>query len=138
MGVISRIIVAAGLVCLAALHAGAQGLPDLTVDAARLTASVDLVTRRFKQGDSVVEEGCAASGRRKLLRFDTSTPNFGTADLLLGNPADRPELYEFSGCHRHFHLRSYTAYALYDAAGRVVVGRKQAFCLIDVLQYWSG
>jgi hypothetical protein len=121
-----------------AAPAPAQGLPDLTIDAGRLALSLDLVTRNFRRTDCVVVEGCAGHGKRRLLRFDTSTPNFGTADLVLGNPAEHPELYEFSGCHNHFHLRSYTRYTLYDVAGQVVVGRKQAFCLIDVVQYWAG
>jgi hypothetical protein len=127
------------LTCLAGTApALAQGLPDLTIDASRLAASVDLVTRHFKRTNCAVVEGCAATGTRRLLRFDTATPNFGTADLVLGDPAANPELYEFSSCHKHYHLRSYTSYALYDAAGQIVTGRKQAFCLIDVVQYWSG
>ncbi len=136
----STTIAAVGLLAwlAGAAPAQAQGLPDLTIDTTRLASSLDLVTRHFKAADCVVVEGCAGAGRRRLLRFDTSTPNFGTADLVLGNPAANPELYEFSSCHNHFHLRSYTSYALYDAAGQVVVGRKQAFCLIDVVQYWPG
>ncbi|MGH8595753.1 MAG: lysyl oxidase family protein, partial [Gammaproteobacteria bacterium] len=118
-------------------------LPDLTIDADRLRASMDLRTRQFRTTDCAVQEGCVSgTGKRLLLRFDVATPNIGTADLVLGNPADRPDLFTYSPCHQHYHLNGYALYELiyYTNSTTVVVvtGRKQAFCLEDFQQYDPG
>jgi lysyl oxidase len=138
---VRRLTVLVGLVSmlLTAERGGAQGLPDLTIDGARLAGSIDIVKQHFKSTDCAVVEGCVATGNRKLLRFDVATPNFGTADVVLGNPADNPSLFQFSPCHGHYHFNGYASYVLYDASGTAVVrGRKQAFCLRDSAQYWAG
>jgi hypothetical protein len=113
-------------------------LPDLTIDSARLQSSADVVSQRFKPKDCAVAEGCVGgSGRRKLLRFDVATPNFGTADVILGAPGGNP-LFTYSSCHKHYHFNGYAKYELLDVTGSVVVvGRKQAFCLLDSSRVWS-
>src|ERR1051325_9242289 len=80
-------------------------LPDLTIDADRLAASIDFKTKQFRSSDCTVQEGCvSAIGKRLLLRFDVATPNIGTADLVLGDPRERPDLFTYSPCHQHYHL----------------------------------
>src|SRR2546426_104462 len=114
-------------------------LPDLTIDSARLGASVDFKTKVFSSTDCAVLEGCVSGkGKRLLLRFDVATPNIGAADLVLGRPQDHPEYFEFSPCHGHYHFSGYARYELLTARGaNVVTGRKQAFCLEDFAPYSS-
>lgn len=112
------------------------GLPDLTIDGARLQSSAVVKTAVFKSNDCAVAEGCVTStGKRKLLRFDVATPNIGTADLYLGDPSANP-LFEYSACHKHYHFKGYALYELLNTAGTTILkGRKQAFCLEDFAKY---
>ncbi len=110
-------------------------LPDLTIDGDRLASSVVIRTKVFKSDDCVVVEGCAFEGKRKLMRFDVATPNIGTADLFLGDPAHNP-LFEWSPCHGHYHFSGYAKYELLNSLGTtILIGRKQAFCLEDFARY---
>jgi len=115
-------------------------LADLTIDAGLLKSSLRLSVQKFSSSSCAVQEGCVAGpGKRKLLHFAVATPNVGEADLVLGNPADHPELFVYSPCHMHYHFQGYALYELLDSSGVVVLrGRKQAFCLADSLQYQSG
>ena len=112
-------------------------LPDITVDAAALEPYVE--TQDFGADSCALEEECIdASGTRKLLRFNTFTPNIGVGDLYLGPPSARPDLFVFSTCHGHYHLEGYAEYALLDAEGaEMAPGRKMAFCLIDLVNVSS-
>src|ERR1051326_5561656 len=106
------------------VSAQSKELPDLTIDGDRLQASIDFKTKQFRSSDCAVEEGCVSgTGKRRLMRFDVATPNIGTADLLLGNPAERPDLFTFSPCHMHYHLNGYALYELiyFDHRHEVVV-----------------
>jgi hypothetical protein len=115
--------------CVARDAAGACPAADIWVDETRATSSVEVVWENFADGDCAIVEGCVmASGWRRLLKFDTWTPNTGGADM--------PELFEYSSCHRHNHFNSYAAYELRAADGTVVAtGHKQAFCLLDFYRY---
>lgn len=54
----------------------------------------------FAADSCALVEGCgAAPGTRRRLRFDTTTPNYGTADLYFGNPSGVP-LFHYSECHQ--------------------------------------
>lgn len=117
---------------------------DIWVDVARIDDPADPDDRRyevvwehFPEDDCAIVEGCVdAPGHRRLLRFDTWTPNTGDADLFLGDPDDSPDLFEGSTCHGHYHFTSYARYSLHDESGAVVArGHKQAFCLIDYYRY---
>jgi hypothetical protein len=114
-------------------------LPDLTIDGNRLGRSVIFETRRFNRHDCAVQEGCVdGTGKRKLMRFDVATPNIGSGDLVLGDPALNPALFTYSPCHQHYHFNGYASYELLvspSSASPILRGRKQAFCLEDLDQW---
>jgi hypothetical protein len=78
-------------------------------------------------------EMCAGGpGIRKLLRFDVKVDNRGDEDLVIGDPRELPELFQYSACHGHYHFAQASLYELLDSSGTVVAtGRKQGFCLED-------
>jgi hypothetical protein len=86
---------------------------DLVVLKDRLRKSVSFRKIKAKPGDCTVVEGCVGGfGKRRILEFDTYVLNRGSADLVLGKPEDHPELYEYSPCHGHYHLRASFVYGL--------------------------
>src|SRR4051812_47967253 len=82
-----------------------NALPDLTIDSMRLTSSARIDYQSFTAGACEIAEGCvSAPGRRRLLHFDTWTPNIGHADMRLGDPRtsrlpDGGSQFEFAACH---------------------------------------
>ena len=120
------------------------GLPDLVVDAGRLTGSIDVVNLTFSSTSCEMQEGSiGAPGTRKLLRFDVAVVNGGNGHLVVGNPADPSnpyaEFFQYSPCHRHYHLEGFTDYELLRLDASVAAaGHKQAFCLMDILRYGTG
>ena len=76
------------------------------------------------------------TGWRRVLRFDGKTANVGSRDLMLGVPANHPDLFTYSPCHQHHHFDDYARYTLLDGEEVVAAGHKQAFCLVD-LQNWA-
>ena len=111
---------------------GALGcpLPDLTV----LDTDLDIYDQLiFVAPDSCsLYEGCVdGTGWRRVLRFDTKIANRGATDMVLGVPANHPDLFTFSPCHEHHHFDDYATYELLDGDEVVAAGRKQAFCLVD-------
>jgi hypothetical protein len=112
--------------------------PDLTIDESQIAP---VLTDIMVMPDScLLIEGCVGgTGTRTIMRFDTFTPNIGSADLALGVPANEPDIFHFSDCHGHHHFDEYARYELSDALGLVATGRKQAFCLLDFLPWaWPG
>ncbi len=120
-------------VCTLADPDGVCPLPDLSIDATRATGHLTLETISVAADSCMIEEACVGgTGDRKVLRFDTTTPNLGTADLILGPPEATPEFFEWSECHDHYHYSGYAEFTLRDAGGSVVgSGHKQAFCVRD-------
>ena len=134
-----------------AARAHSEDGPNLALDVERMRSSVRLSTGVFhKPGrapllDSTIptsgtcvlhpDEACVGGpGIRKLLRFDVLVHNRGNEDLTVGNPKQRPDLFVYSGCHRHYHFRGAARYELLDASGSLVrTGRKQGFCLQDTI-----
>lgn len=89
--------------------------------------------RTFAASDHDVQDGCVTPGSHKLLRFDFLSHNAGTADLVVGSPAARPDLFVWSAGHGHYHLKDFNEFLLFDSAGNLAtVGYKQAFCAIDI------
>jgi hypothetical protein len=58
--------------------------------------------------------------------------NAGDQDLLIGSPADRPELFVWSSGHNHYHLVDFIEYQLYDIRyQKMKESYKQAICFFD-------
>lgn len=128
----------AGVVC-------TTKLPDLVPNTTLLEISSYLQDRAMYYLQCAMEEGCASSTafqiraanrdwhvyRRRLLRFSSSTWNFGTAPFL---PANRKDSWEWHLCHMHYHsMSSFAQYDILDTNGnRVAEGHKASFCLEDV------
>lgn len=90
-------------------------------------------TRSFTASDHDVQDGCVTPGNHKLLRFDFLSYNAGNADLVIGSPAARPDLFVWSAAHGHYHLKDFNEFLFFDATGHLAtVGYKQAFCAIDI------
>jgi len=140
--------------------AGVTLCPDLIVDPAKL--NVQSVTHEsFTSTSCDVVEGMTQPGARTLLRFYQSTPNFGTGDLVVGNPSQHPEWFYYAPCHHHYHFREYADYRLWkpdqfatwkqlkianpDVLSRdllaahpelrPIAGNKGGFCVIDIFPY---
>jgi hypothetical protein len=136
--------------CCSPFHGQFQCLPrntdggcpaaDIWVDEAQIEDNAFVEYRYFTESSCARVEQCVGgTGTRRLLRFDTWTPNTGGADLFLGQtPQDgiSTTMYEWSACHMHHHFNSYAAYELLRYDGTVVAtGHKQAFCLLDYYRY---
>ena len=115
----------------------------------------------FAPTDCAVVEGETKAGTRDLLIFPYQTPNLGPGALIIGNPADHPDLFDFVTCHGHPHFKKYADYRLWTPAGydawqraraqnpdalaadvlaahpelssQLVVGTKRGFCLLDFI-----
>ena len=112
------------------------GKPDLRINAATLNPRI--TTETFSGTACEIAEGTIVAGTRKLLRFNTQSENIGTADLILGNPANNPQ-FEYGSCHGHYHFRSFAEYRLLDSVGSLVrTGRKVGFCLMDITRVNTG
>jgi hypothetical protein len=115
----------------------AGALPDLKVNRALLARTVEFTQRTFASSDCELAEGCArASGTRRLMLFDVAIVNIGRADMVIGNPADRPEWFHFSQCHGHYHMTGFAVFRLRRLDGTVALkSRKQGFCFRDDRPY---
>jgi hypothetical protein len=67
--------------------------------------------------------------------FTAATPNIGSADLVMGIPANHPELYHYSECHDHFHFDEFARYELLAGDEVAATGHKQAFCMLDTVSW---
>lgn len=89
--------------------------PDLIVDPQAMSDWV-VKTATFQNNSCAVIEGEVAAGKRRLLRFSTATPNKGPGALIVGNPNNHPELFDFNTCHGHPHFKEYADYRLWKLA----------------------
>lgn len=135
-----------------------RGCPDLIVDAASMTPTPSV--EFFSESDCAVVEGMVEPGWRTLVRFNFVSPNVGRGNLYVGDPEDHLDWFTYSDCHEHYHFNDYADYRLWtledfqvwDAYREAnpnatpvqalaatglspVEGRKQGFCVIDVLPY---
>jgi hypothetical protein len=135
-----------------------RGCPDLTLKNHGLEpAHIEKAT--FAPTDCAVAEGMTKAGNRELLIFPYMTPNLGPGSLIVGNPTERPDLFEFHPCHNHYHFKEYADYRLWKPEGynqfqayraaapnataaeilsahpelrnQLVEGFKRGFCIID-------
>src|SRR5262245_50995347 len=93
-----------------------RGCPDMSIDPG-IMQSVMIDIHTFLPTDCAVVEGMATAGTRKLLLFTTQTNNRGPGALVLGNPADHPDWFEYSACHGHYHIKDWAEFRLWTEAG---------------------
>jgi len=80
----------------------------------------------------IVEKCIAKPGWRRFLSFSANVRNDGTTDLNIGdvtdpnNPWVKSNVFEYSGCHKHYHFSHYGTYQYGTRPGS-----KKAFCLED-------
>jgi Lysyl oxidase len=87
----------------------------------------------FEKDSHDVQDGCVTPGQHRIMRFDFLSHNVGDADIVVGSPAARPDLFIFSAAHGHYHLIDFNEFKLFNSSGQQVkIGHKQAFCLIDI------
>jgi hypothetical protein len=136
-----------------------RGCPDLLLDDLQMAVGAQTVEPWFED-DCAVVEGATEAGLRQLLRFTFTSPNLGLGDLIVGSPADRPDLFEYHACHDHFHFKEYADYRLWvpekhaeweayrtanpdvtaeealalnpSIAEGLITGEKRGFCVIDI------
>jgi len=136
-----------------------RGCPDIVVDRQGMI-EWRVIFQTFPSTDCAVVEGHVAPGTRRLLVFPTVLANVGDGDLKIGSPIQHPELYTYEECHGHYHLVEYADYRLWEPqafqqwkalrmatpgtcstrllethpelADRMLSGRKQGFCVIDI------
>lgn len=105
-------------------------LPDASEARERVSERRDY---HFHFNSGTPEDSGSRYGRYLSLRFDFLSYNAGTADLVIGSPAARPDLFVWSAGHGHHHLKDFNEFLLFDAAGNLATtGYKQAFCAIDI------
>lgn len=136
-----------------------RGCPDLLVDDLQMAVGAQTVEPWFED-DCAVQEGATEAGLRQMLRFTFTSPNLGLGDLIVGDPADNPDLFEYHPCHDHLHFKEYADYRLWvpekhaeweayrvanpdvtaeealaanpAIAAGLVFGDKAGFCVIDI------
>jgi len=112
---------------------------DLIVDTTRLAHSWLVYDQDLVAQDLCAQfEGGVTPGVHRVLRFTVTTPNVGTADLVIGNPLDHVRaqdgLFEFASCHLHFHMRHFASYELVSVGTgqpKLIRAAKKGFCMID-------
>lgn len=121
-------------------HEMSEPRADLIVGEERLAREISIQTRNFDEASCAVFEGCVGGmGERKLLRFTVLSANQGLGEFVPPQPSERPDLFEYSPCHGHYHFKGFAQYAVVDQNGNVVApGHKQAYCLIDSEQIRPG
>src|SRR5687767_2957170 len=99
-----------------------SALPDLIVDSKATQNNWVTRVEDFPAEFCSVQEGGINAGTHKVIRFTVTTPNIGEGDVFVGSPlahmdpngdgdyADSDNLFEFAGCHEHFHFQHYATY----------------------------
>jgi hypothetical protein len=109
--------------------------PDLIVD----TKWIGPIFTQIEVTNETCElyEGCVGStGARTVMLFTAASPNIGSADLVMGIPANHPELYHYSACHDHYHFDEFARYQLLAGDDTIAAtGHKQAFCMLDTVSW---
>ena len=108
--------------------------PDLIVDPIWIEAAFNDIL--IEDDTCELLEGCVGgTGWRTIMRFTTAVPNIGSRDLVLGIPANNPDVFHYSECHTHYHFDHFADYQLLDGETVVGLGHKQAFCMLDTISW---
>jgi len=111
-------------------------MPDLVIHA-ELGNDVLYEEVFFNNASCALFEQCVGgSGLRRLLRFSVSAINQGTGDFVEPDPKTRPDLFQYSPCHNHYHFMGFANYELMDESGTIVLtGQKAGYCLEDTERF---
>jgi hypothetical protein len=83
--------------------------------------------------DGSVEDGCVQEGQHRVLRFNFYTTNIGDTPFVIGNPRDRPDIFEPSAVHPEsgYIMRDkFNEYTLKNGRDIEFKGHKRPFCLV--------
>jgi hypothetical protein len=121
-------------------HRARDPRPDIVVDRGRLQNEIVFDTLDVSPSSCTVVENCVGgTGLRKLLRFTVEATNQGNATLTVPPPKVRPDLFQYSPCHGHYHFNGFASYALLNSQGQpVLLGKKLAYCMEDTERVLDG
>src|SRR5204862_330147 len=106
---------------LSLLPGSVQALPDLMLAVERAKLTIEYKRRAFDTTDCAFQEGCVFNtGGRKLLLLDAGLKNMGASDLEIGDPVQNPDLFKWSPCHMHYHMKGIANYRVLTLSGRQV------------------
>jgi lysyl oxidase len=82
--------------------------------------------------DGSVEDGCVQEGIHKVLRFTLNCKNIGDKPFVIGNPADRTDIFERSTVHRSGWIMrdDFNIYTLKGDKNLEYHGSKRPWCLV--------
>lgn len=80
--------------------------------------------------DGSVEDGCVQEGEHRTLRFNLNCKNIGDQPLVIGNPAERTDIFERSVAHGWIMKDDFNVYTLKGDNGSEFRGAKRPFCLV--------
>src|SRR3990167_1634452 len=86
--------------------------PDMYFESVVLTESYVEEMTITSTSCAVIERCIGGTGKRKLLKMTLNSVNQGFQDLVSPDPKTRPDLFEFSPCHGHFHFDQYATIKL--------------------------
>ncbi|MCY7377710.1 MAG: hypothetical protein LH467_00020 [Gemmatimonadaceae bacterium] len=125
-------------------------LPDLFVDSKATQNHWVTRVEDLPANFCSVQEGGVTAGTHTVIRSSVTTPNIGKGDVFVGSPlahmdpngdgsfADSDGMFQFAGCHQHFHLQNYATYKLIDEQGKTWKAAKRGFCMLDTDPYNVG
>jgi len=119
-------------------HALGEPRPDLFVEGQVLKESF-IENVRFTETSCALFENCIGGvGERKLLKMTFTTINQGFGDLISPDPKTRPDIFQYSPCHNHYHFQDFAIIDLKDDRGNIVVpGSKLGFCMEDTERVYT-
>ena len=86
----------------------------------------------FESSSGSVIDECITPGNHRIIRFDFLIHNTGKTDLAVGDPELRPDLFIYSAAHKHYHMKDFNEFVLFDRSGNQTnIVEKQGFCLRD-------
>ena len=121
-------------------HRARDARPDLIISKARLAGEILFDTLDVSPASCTLVEQCVGgTGLRQLMRFSVEAVNQGQATMKMPPQKLRPDLFEWSSCHGHYHFNGFAVFRLLRLDGTVVLeGGKRAYCMEDTVQVHSG
>jgi hypothetical protein len=121
-------------------HRSRDPRPDLIINKARLASEIVFDTLNVSSASCTLVEQCVGgTGLRNLMRFAVEAVNQGQATMNMPPQKLRPDLFEWSPCHGHYHFNGFATFRLLRPDGTLVIeGGKRAYCMEDTLQVHQG